>query len=72
MNKFKVGDICYYRGFLAQIPKYVLVINEIADGVKELMFLEDGYKFVGKEPFLLPLDYFDKPVIYKAEEAKLC
>ena len=66
--KWKIGDICYYRGYLAQIAKYVLIVDEVKEGVKEIMFLEDGYRFVGKEQFLLPLDYFDKPVIYKAEE----
>ena len=66
--KYKIGDICYYRGYLAQIPKYVVIVDEIAEGVKEMMFLEDSRRFVGKEQFLLPLDYFDKPVMYETNE----
>ena len=57
--KYKIGDICYYRGYLAKIPKYVLIVDEIAEGVKEIMFLEDGHRFVGKELYLLPLDFHD-------------
>jgi len=58
--KYKIGDICYYRGYLAKIPKYVLIVDEVAEGVKEIMFLEDGYRFVGKELYLLPLDFLRK------------
>ena len=59
--KYNIGDICYYRGYLAKIPKYVLIVDEIAEGVKEMIFLEDGYRFVGKELYLLPLDFL-KPL----------
>jgi hypothetical protein len=58
--KYKIGDICYYRGYLAKIPKYVLIVDEVREGLKEIMFLEDGHRFVGKELYLLPLDYLRK------------
>ena len=67
--KYKIGDICYYRGYLAKIPKYVLIVDEVAEGVKEIMFLEDGYRFVGKELYLLPLDFLRK-IDSIAEEVK--
>jgi hypothetical protein len=58
--KYKIGDICYYRGYLAKIPKYVLIVDEVREGLKEMIFLEDGYRFVGKELYLLPLDHLRK------------
>jgi hypothetical protein len=67
--KYKIGDICYYRGYLAKIPKYVLIVDEVREGLKEMIFLEDGYRFVGKELYLLPLDFLRKIDKVEEEEA---
>ena len=58
--KYKIGDICYYRGYLAKIPKYVLIVDEVREGLKQMIFLEHGYRFVGKGLYLLPLDFLRK------------
>ena len=65
---FEIGDICYYREWLGQTPSYVLIVGEVSEDVKEIILLQNGYKFMGKKQFLLPLDYFDKPVMYETNE----